>query len=60
MSLVAGNKNVAWHHQTGGLFSLENRASVSNCMASVPDQEGEERLKSVFKYQALKIYPAFA
>ena len=33
MGLVAGNKNLAWHHETGGLLSLDNRVSVNDCVA---------------------------
>ena len=33
VGLVAGNKNLAWHHETGGLFSLDNRVSVNDCVA---------------------------
>ena len=29
---VAGNKNLERHHKTGGVFSLDNRVSVNDCV----------------------------
>ena len=47
MIRVVGNKNVALPPETGGLFGLEDRVSVNECVWFLaPGQEGEERLNS--------------
>ena len=42
---VAGNKNLACRYETGGLFSLENRVSVNDCIACArPRGQGETKI----------------